>query len=192
MIIIMSDSLNPLFSGAAVREFGAAEPVFHAGDKVLSMFFVRAGRADLIRYTGHGLRMVLHRAGPGAVLAEASAWSGVYHCDAVAAGPCQLAALPREIFLRRLSAEPTLAEIWAKSLARATQSARLQAEMRSLPRVADRLDAWLGEGNQLPEKGRWQEVAAELGVTREALYRELSRLRRRSDRGSSENPGARG
>jgi len=46
-----------------------------------------------------------------------------------------------------------------------------------LPRVADRLDAWFGEGNALPERGRWQEVAAELGITREALYRELSRRR---------------
>jgi len=33
------------------------------------------------------------------------------------------------------------------------------------------------EGNTPPEKGRWQEVASELGVTREALYRELARRR---------------
>jgi hypothetical protein len=43
---------------------------------------------------------------------------------------------------------------------------------------ADRLDAWLEEGNRTPERGRWQEVAAELGVSREALYRELA-LRRK-------------
>lgn len=177
MIVIMSWPLETLFSEAATREFGAGEPVFHAGDEVLSMFFVRLGSAELIRYTGHGLRMVLHRAGPGAVLAEASAWSEVYHCTAVAAEPCQLSALPREAFLRRLSTDPTKAETWAHSLARALQSARFQAEIRSLPRVADRLDAWLGEGHQLPEKGRWQEVAAELGITREAFYRELSRRR---------------
>jgi CRP/FNR family transcriptional regulator, dissimilatory nitrate respiration regulator len=177
MIVVMSESLEPLFAEAAAREFGAGEPVFHAGDKVLSMFFVRCGRADLIRYTGHGLRMALQRAGPGAVLAEASAWSEVYHCDAVAAEPCRLAVLSRSTFRKRLSTQPALAEVWARSLARAVQSARLQAEIRSLPRVADRLDAWLGEGNRLPEKGRWQEVAADLAVTREALYRELSRRR---------------
>lgn len=179
MIAIMSESLEPLFAGAAARAFGAGEPVFQAGDTVSSMFFVRRGRADLVRHTGHGLRMVLHRAGPGAVLAEASAWSEAYHCDAVAAEPCQVAVLPRGAFLKRLSTKPAMAEIWARCLARAVQSARLQAEIRSLPKVADRLDAWLGEGNRLPEKGRWQEVAAELGVTREALYRELSRRRAR-------------
>jgi CRP/FNR family transcriptional regulator, dissimilatory nitrate respiration regulator len=177
MIAIMSRSLELLFAGVATRDFAAGEPVFHAGDKVVSMFLVRRGCADLIRHTGHGLRMVLHRAGPGSVLAEASAWSDVYHCDAVAAGPCQMGVLSRAAFRKRLSREPAVAEIWARSLARAVQSARLQAEIRSLPKVADRLDAWLGEGNQLPEKGRWQEVAAELGVTREALYREMSRRR---------------
>ena len=179
MITIMSGPLEPLFSDAATRQLGAGQPLFHAGDAVLSMFFVRLGGADLIRFTGQGLRLVLHRAGPGAVLAEASAWSERYHCDAVAAMPCHVAALPRDVFLSRLSSAPGIAEIWTRSLARAVQHTRLQAEIRSLPRVADRLDAWIGEGNRLPEKGRWQEVAAELGVTREALYRELSRRRTR-------------
>jgi CRP-like cAMP-binding protein len=78
----------------------------------------------------------------------------------------------------RLKSAPDLADTWAKNLAQAVQAARLRAEIRSLPRVADRLGAWLAEGNRLPDKGRWQEVAAELGVTREALYRELSRRRR--------------
>ncbi len=46
-----------------------------------------------------------------------------------------------------------------------------------MPKVADRLDAWLCEGHLLPNKGRWQDVASELGVSREALYRELARRR---------------
>lgn len=121
--------------------------------------------------------MVLQNAGPGAFVAEASAYSSRYHCDAVAAEESVVAGLPRERFLSALKDDPALAENWSALLAHSVQSARLRAEIRSLPRVADRLDAWLGEGNRLPERGRWQEVAAELGVTREALYRELA-LRR--------------
>ena len=81
------------------------------------------------------------------------------------------------MFVARLRSDPDLAEVWARNLAHAVQAARLRAEIRSLPRVADRLDAWLAKGRSLPDKGRWQEVAAELGVTREALYRELARRR---------------
>lgn len=177
MIAIMSDLFEPLFADAVAREFAAGDLLFRAGDPVVSMILLRAGQADLVRHTGHGLKMILQRAGPGQILAEASAWSDAYHCDAVAAEPCLAALLPRPVFLARLRSDPDLAEVWARNLARAVQAARLRAEIRSLPRVADRLDAWLAEGRSLPEKGRWQEVAAELGVTREALYRELSRRR---------------
>jgi hypothetical protein len=43
--------------------------------------------------------------------------------------------------------------------------------------VAERLDAWLGGERALQEKGTWQDLAAELGVSREALYRELAKRR---------------
>lgn len=177
MIRIMSGNFELLFADTGVRDFAAGETLFRAGDAVVSIMLLRSGHAELVRHTGHGLRMILQRAGPGQVLAEASAWSDVYHCDAVARGPCTAAVLPRRVFRMRLKSNPDIADTWAKNLAQAVQAARLRAEIRSLPRVAHRLSAWLAEGNQLPQKGRWQEVAAELGVTREALYRELTRRR---------------
>lgn len=70
-----------------------------------------------------------------------------------------------------------LADAWSAHLARSVQVARMRAEIRNLRTVAERVDAWQGEGRALPEKGRWQDLAAELGVTREALYRELARRR---------------
>lgn len=177
MIGIMPALFEPLFADAAAREFATGDVLFRAGDPVVSMILLRDGRADLVRHTGHGLRLILQRAGPGQILAEASAWSDAYHCDAVASGPCVAAFVPRQVFRLRLMSDPGLAEDWAGTLARAVQAARLRAEIRSLPRVADRLDAWFAEGHSLPEKGQWQEVAAELGITREALYRELARRR---------------
>jgi CRP-like cAMP-binding protein len=134
-------------------------------------------RSDLVRHTGHGLRLILHRAGAGQILAEASAWSDVYHGDAVASAACVAAILPRQVVRARLQANPELAQRWMQTLARLVQAARVRAEIRSLPKVADRLDAWLCEGNALPDKGQWQDVASELGVTCEALYRELARRR---------------
>lgn len=179
MIAIMSLTVEPFFADVPARSFAPGALLFHSGDPVHAMFILRRGRAVLVRHTGHGAQMILHRAAPGQVLAEASAWSDVYHCDAIAAEPCEVAVLPRSAFLQRLSSDAALAELWVKSLARAVQAARLRAEIRSLPRVADRLDAWLADANELPQRGHWQEVAAELGVTREALYRELSRRRAR-------------
>ena len=74
--------------------------------------------------------------------------------------------------------EEVLTQAWARHLTRAVQAARFRAGLLALRGVADRLDAWLAEGNALPEKGPLQDLAAYLGVTREALYRHLSRQRR--------------
>jgi CRP-like cAMP-binding protein len=177
MIVIMRQSISMLFQDARASALADGETLFVTGQEVTSIYMVRSGSIHLLRHTTHGAQMVLQNAGPGAIIAEASAYSPRYHCDAAAAGESVVASVPKERFLSALATGPTLAASWSELLAHSVQAARLRAEIRSLPKVADRLDAWLGEGNRLPDKGRWQDVAAELGVTREALYRELSRRR---------------
>lgn len=145
------------------------------------MFLVESGQIHLCRHTVHGAEMVLQRAIPGMVVAEASAYSDSYHCDAIATTRCIVLALPKPAFLLALASDSDLAATWAATLARGVQAARFRSEIRSLLKVADRLDAWLGEGNHLPKKGSWQVVANELGITREALYRELARRRKRAN-----------
>lgn len=177
MITIMRMSISTLFHDARNTGLVRGETLFAAGEEVTDIFMVRSGSVHLQRHTTQGAQLVLQNAGPGVVIAEASAYSSRYHCDAIAAEESVVAALPKQRFLSALTDEPALAESWSALLARSIQTARLRAEIRTLPRVSDRLAAWLCEGNVLPQKGQWQDVAAELGVTREALYRELSRRR---------------
>jgi len=48
----------------------------------------------------------------------------------------------------------------------------------SMQTVAERLDAWLAaRSGDLPTRGTWRQVSMEIGVTPEALYRELARRR---------------
>lgn len=77
-----------------------------------------------------------------------------------------------------MRANPAAAQLWAARLARGLQTARLQAEVRTLRTVAARLDAWTEVFPGLPPKGQIQDLAHTLGVTREALYRALARRRR--------------
>ena len=177
MITIMHMAISMLFQHARDSGLAPGETLFVSGQEVTGIYMVRSGRVHLQRHTKHGAQMVLQNAGPGAVIAEASAYSDRYHCDAVAPTGTVVASLPKARFLTALADDPALAESWSAMLARSVQAARIRSEVRTLPKVADRLDAWLGEGNELPEKGRWQDLASELGVTREALYRELSRRR---------------
>lgn len=177
MIAIMSDAVEALFVRAPVWRLASGAVLFRAGDAVERMFLVRSGSVDLVRHGVGGATLILHRAGAGAVLAEASAWSDCYHCDAGARVASEVAALPRVTFVATLERDARLACAWAAVLARSVQATRLKAEIRTLRSVGERLDAWLGEGGSFPERGRWQELAQELGVTREALYRELARRR---------------
>ncbi len=178
MIMIMRDPFSGLFRGARSIGVSQGAALFSTGAPVSEIFRVRTGRVLLQRNTASGTLLTLQTATAGMILAEASAYSDFYHCDAVAADAGTIVeALPKTRFRAALAADLALAEAWAGMLARGVQAARFKAEIRSLTKVADRLDAWLDAGNTLPEKGRLQEVAAELSVTREALYRELARRR---------------
>lgn len=176
MIAIMSGLLDALFSGSVPRTLSAGESLFLAGDAVASMYRVGAGRIALNRTTPQGSVLLLQTAAAGDVLAEASAYSERYHCDATALEPCTIEAVSKADFARALASDRNLAEAWERRLAHLVQEARMKSEIRTLRTVAERLDAWLsGNDGALPPKGRWQELASELGVSREALYRELAR-----------------
>lgn len=179
MIVIMCAEHTRLFvhPQATERRLQSGEALFFAGDPVTQLAMITEGRVHLLRRTVEGASVILQAAEPGDVLAEASVYSARYHCGAEAVQPSTVRLLAVSAFRNTLREDPTLAEAWAAYLARSVQAARLRAEIRTLRKVSDRVDAWLGEGRALPEKGQWQDFAAELGVTREALYRELARRR---------------
>lgn len=78
---------------------------------------------------------------------------------------------------RILRSDPTLAEQWSAYLAVELQNMRHRCEILTRKTVAERLSGWLEWNETLPVKGRWKDVAAEIGVSPEALYRELKKRR---------------
>jgi CRP-like cAMP-binding protein len=165
-------------SGGRKRTLDAGEYLFHLGEPVAVLFVVLEGEVHLIRDQEHGGVVILQRAGPGEVLAEASLFSERYHCDAMARTQTSVRSVPKRRLLDRLRNEPDFAEAWAAHLAREIQNARFRAEVLSLQTVASRLDAWLTWYGKVPPKGQWKRLADEIGVSPEALYREMARRRK--------------
>ena len=64
------------------REFDAGALLFRRGDKVSVLHLVLDGEAHLVRHRTDGGMLVLQRAAPKTVLAEASVFSERYYCDA--------------------------------------------------------------------------------------------------------------
>lgn len=142
------------------------------------MHLVMAGAVNLVRSQIDGATLILQRAGPGSILAEASLHSETYHCDAIISGEAETFAYSRSSLKKLLFDTPEAGEVWARYLARELQSARLRAEILSLKTVTQRLDAWIVLSGEWPvPKGQWKLVAHQLGVTPEAFYRELAARR---------------
>lgn len=178
MIAIMFEELLSMATTLEPRprklEEGAC--LFRRGDPVTRLFFVVRGAVDLMRTHDSGQVLRLHRSGAETVLAEASIFSEAYHCDAVAPVAAELISVSIAEWKRRLRDDGELAALWTRYLSRQVQDARVRCEMLSLRKVSDRLDLWLASsGLAKNENGSWAIVAEEIGVSPEALYRELAK-----------------
>ncbi len=160
---------------------GSGQYLFHLSDPVRAIHIVQVGWVHLVRHQSDGSLLVLQKAGPGSIVAEASVYSKRYHCDAVASDSAQLRAFAKTDVQQRLRREPNFADAWARHLAHELQQARLHAEILSIKTVAKRLDAWITwHGGEAPGRGNLKIVASEIGVSPEALYREMAKRRLQS------------
>jgi CRP/FNR family transcriptional regulator, dissimilatory nitrate respiration regulator len=179
MILIMSSLF--VFPGAPSTDtciIASGQHLFRMDDRVLALFEVIDGEITLERGGAGGARLVLQRARRGDIVAEASLFSESYHCDAIAIAPTEVRSIGIGSVRDHLARNPEALWSLARDLAHHVQRARLRAEMLSMRRLSDRIDAWLMMNTcNLPSKGKWLPLAAELGVTPEALYRELARRR---------------
>lgn len=158
------------------RSLAARETLFHLGEPVTRLYVVQQGEVALERLSTDGQRLILQRARAGDVLAEASFFAETYHCDAVALTSVRVVGASLNRLRIASRTDPAIMETIARHLAAQVQHTRARAEILSLKRVNERLDAWLAlNGGQPPAKGNWHVLAGELGVTAEALYRELAR-----------------
>ena len=177
MITIMSEELEAIFEGGFAKALSKGETLFFSGKSVHSMYLVCEGQIDLVRHTLSGSRILLLEARVGEILAEASAYSKIYHCDGIAAVSSRVLSVRAATFREKLDQNVSLSRLWAAQLAHGLQSARMNSAIKSMKTVGERLDAWLAGGTALPPKGQWQNLAQSLGVSREALYREMAMRR---------------
>ena len=180
MIIIMLPSIEAHMQGlrARPRHVENGRPLFRRGDPVTDLHCVVTGAVHLVRYQSDGSALILQRAGPGSILAEASLYFDTYHCDAVACGDADTRAYAKAAVKKLLLRSPEFSDAWANYIAQELQRTRLRAEILALRTVSERLDAWIaGNGGDFPPRGEWKLIAGQIGVSPEALYREIAKRR---------------
>ncbi|XWN33065.1 MAG: Crp/Fnr family transcriptional regulator [Devosia sp.] len=180
MIAIMLEQLSELFDNAAERQYPRGSHVFSRGAEVSHMYLVRVGHVCLTRVLPDGTKLILHRASEGSLVADASLFADVYHCDAICETDVRAAFLPCKLLTAALC-QNDLVLPCLQNVAKEVQALRTRIEVMRLRRLRDRLIAYLDLFDP-PETGKWVEVADWIGVTPAALYRELARMRRREER----------
>ena len=179
MIAIMSYELIQHLTtlpGSRLRQLLAGNFLFHQGDPVESLFIVEQGMIRLLRQHVDGSLIKLQQAYAQHILAEASLFSHCYHCAAYVEQQTAVWAIPKQAVIHLLNTQPQMNVQWIKYLTQQVQQARFRSELLCLRTVAARLDAWLNWYQlPIPNKGEWKGLAEQLGVSPEALYRELAK-----------------
>nr|WP_200991954.1 Crp/Fnr family transcriptional regulator [Rhizobium rhizogenes]QCL10588.1 cyclic nucleotide-binding domain protein [Rhizobium rhizogenes] len=174
----------------ASRELGAGEHLFRQGDETFSIFEVESGRIRLIRHTIDSHLVILHTARKGELFAEAALFAHTYHCDAVAAAASRIRIYPKAALLAAFRRDPITSERFMAVLANQIHRLRARLEERNIRSARDRilhhLDLNVDVGTRaLRLEGSLMDLAAELGMTHEVLYRTLADLEKDGSVGRS-------
>ena len=171
---------DTLLSVAQYLRLRRGEHLFQQDSAPRRMFYVLNGEVALERSGENGERIILQRARNG-FLAEASLLAARYHCDAIVTRDGSAIGLPLEIMRGALQDDAGFAMRWVAMLNAEIRVLRLRCERLSLKGVEARLMHLIeseGEGGHYIIESTLKSLALELGVSHEALYRELSRMAR--------------
>jgi CRP/FNR family transcriptional regulator, dissimilatory nitrate respiration regulator len=166
---------------AELEHLAAGDVLFSQGDAATAIYAVESGRVQLTRRTVDDHLVVLHTARAGDVFAEAALFADAYHCDAVAATPSRIWRYPKDQLLPTFRANPDLSVAFMARLARQVQGLRSRLELRNIRSARERVFQHLllaagPDGRTVALDGPLQDMAADLGLTREAVYRTLAAL----------------
>lgn len=175
LVALLPAQLQALCSAT---DCASGETLFRTGGRPRSMFYVCSGEVVLQRHSANGQLICLQRCTAGFV-GEASLTADRYHCDAQATRQSHLIQIPINTLQQVLREDADFAQRWIAMLSREVRQLRLLGERLSLPRVQDRV-LHLIETEGGPEGYRLscsvKDLATQLAVTHEALYRTLTRL----------------
>ena len=166
-----------LLEQCRIHTFEKNDCLFHQGKKPVSMFYIVTGEAVLSRVSNRGETTVLQRR-KGGFLSEASLYADLYHCDAIATQTGTAITLPigeMKIALNDVS----FSQKWIQLLSKEIMRLRTQSERLSLKDIKSKLIHLIeteGSDGVLNLQSDFKSLAAEIGVTHEALYRAIATL----------------
>jgi CRP-like cAMP-binding protein len=144
------------------RTFKAGQSLFRQGSRTVGLYEVVSGKVRL-------------------AFAEASLFSPTYHCDAIATTNAMVRLYPKAAILAAFQRDPKSAAAFMAMLARQIMNLRTSLEQRNIHSARDRIRHYLAvnhaaDGRSVLLTGTLKDLAANLGLTHESLYRTLAEM----------------
>jgi CRP-like cAMP-binding protein len=178
----MADWLTRTSRVAGVeRAFRAKQILFRTGQRTAGFYEVITGNVRLVRVDRAGREAVLQIAAAGETLGEASLFASAYHCDGIATTDAVVRLYPKTIVLAEFERDPKAAQAFMAMLAHQIMNLRTRVEQRNINSAHDRVRHYLAlntgtDGRTIRVTGTLKDLATELGLTHETLYRTLADL----------------
>jgi CRP/FNR family transcriptional regulator, dissimilatory nitrate respiration regulator len=163
------------------RVLPPGQALFRLGDPTAGIYEVLRGQVQMVRVNASGREVVLHVAAAGEIFSEAALFSPTYHCDAMTKAGATVRLYPKAKMLDEFRHNPQAAEAFMAVLAREIMNLRSRLEQRNIRSARERVEHFLAlnagaDGRTVLLRGNLKDLAAELGLTHEALYRALAEL----------------
>jgi len=165
------------------RSLARDEVLFRQGDKVTAIYFIETGRLRLDRRTFDGRSLIVGISPAGEFFVEAAIFADIFHCDAVATEPSRVRVYPKAAVLNALRTDSASAMFFLALVSHQVIELRQHIELMKVRSAKERVTLYLDlhagpDGRTVKLRGQLQDIASELGLTREALYRTLASLER--------------
>jgi CRP/FNR family transcriptional regulator, dissimilatory nitrate respiration regulator len=167
------------------RTLRAGQVLFRMGSRTTGLYQLVSGNIRLVRVDSTGRETVLYVATPGDTLAEASLFSARYHCDAIASSIAVVRLYPKLAILAEFERDPKVAQVFMAMQARQVMSLRTRLQLLNIRSARNRIRDYMvlnaGPGQIVSLTGTLKDLAADLGLTHEALYRTLASMAARGE-----------
>lgn len=174
---------SQLRDGANYQNLVPGQVLFHHRDPAKYIFVLEIGRIRLVRYTCEGNLVVFQIVRSLESFAESALFTELYYCNAIVEVPSRVICYPKTLVWEVLKNNCSLALSLLKRFDSKSQSLKKLLELRSIRLARDRLLQYLlfsvSEGEtRITFDRSYKDVANELGLSSETLYRSLSELQK--------------
>lgn len=166
--------LDDFFRDGVRRSLARGETLFDQGERATGLYGLSGGRLRLERHLPQGDVLTVGVLRAPSLVAEASLFTDRLHCRAVAETESHVVWRSRSDVLGRIDRDPAFARRLLRHLSSEVRDLRSRLELRNVRPAAERLLTYLRLHG--PSERPLVAVAAELGLTPEAVYRVVRKL----------------